>query len=305
MQPSYSLPWPRAADVFAATEQVIRSHSKTFYFATALLLRDQRNAIRALYAFCRASDDLVDREEASLADVENWRQEVRRPLYAQDRPELVAWALTRESYAIDLRYEQELLDGISLDVQPRLYADWPALEHYCYLVASTVGLLSLPVIGTAPGVSFEQAAPFAARLGIALQLTNILRDVGEDAAHGRVYLPLADLARFALTPQDILRGVSDERFIALMKFEIARAREIFDQALPGIALLSISARPAVGAAAMLYRDILNEIEKLGYQVFNKRAHTSGLQKLLRLPVILYKILRLRSPLDSGDKSREP
>jgi phytoene synthase len=271
---------------------VIRSHSKTFFFATGLLPAEKRSAIRALYAFCRQTDDLVDRQDANALDIENWRDQVNLDAGQQTNPILYTWARVREKYAINRLYEKELIDGVLLDVQFPLYLTWEDLRRYCYLVASTVGLLSMPIIGLASGVTFEQAAPLAIQLGIALQLTNILRDVGEDAEFGRVYLPEEDLARFGLSTRDILLKVNDRRFVELMRFEIERARNIYQEAIPGIALLSASARLAVGAAAFLYRAILDEIEDIHYQVFTRRAHTRGLRKLVMLPGILSRIYSL-------------
>jgi phytoene synthase len=284
------------ADAFEQTEEITRQHSKTFYAATALLPRPARRAIRALYAFCRATDDLVDTAGARPADVERWREAAGRPSAAQTEPILRCWALVREQYGVNLTYQNELIDGVALDLRQNRYADWPELERYGYLVASTVGLLSMPIIGLARGATFEQAAPYAIKLGIALQLINILRDVGDDAGRGRVYLPVSDLARFGLTPDDILNGVHDERFVKLMQFEIARARGIFAEALPGIALLAPSARPAVGAAGLLYRAILDEIEAIEYRVHQRRAHTTGWQKLLMLPGILWTVFTLPRPV---------
>lgn len=288
----------RALDIeaaFRATERSTRHNSKTFYFATAFLPGALRRAIRALYAFCRATDDLVDKHGASLADVEAWRAAAARPAPAQRDPLLLAWSLVRDRYGVETRYQDELIDGIALDLVKRQYASWAELERYCYLVASTVGLLSLPILGLAKNVGQADAAPYAIRLGQALQLTNILRDVGEDAARGRVYLPVSDLAEAGLSRQDILDGVCDERFIALMEMQIARANALYDQALPGIALLSPAARPAVGVAALLYRAILGQIGAIGYNVHRRRARTSGRQKLLMLPRILWRVLRLRPP----------
>jgi phytoene synthase len=279
-------------DAYRATEQVIRSHSKTFFFATALLPAKARRAIRSLYAFCRSSDDLVDCASTTLADLNAWRAEVDLPAACQSNPLLYSWASVREEYGVDRRYERELLDGIAMDLSFQPYRTWEELELYCYRVASTVGLLSMPVIGCAPGAAAEQAAQYAIKLGIALQLTNILRDVGEDAGRGRVYLPAEDLARFDLTSRDIINGVFDQRFIALMRFEIERARQLYADALPGIALLSPAARPAVGAAALLYRAILDQIERIGYRVHQNRASTSGWQKLSMLPAILFQIYTL-------------
>jgi phytoene synthase len=289
-------------DAYGQTDQITRAHSKTFYLATALLPREARRAIRALYAFCRATDDLVDNEGAGLADVERWRVDAAKPSRLQRNPILLCWALIREQYDVDAKYQNEIIDGIALDLTKPRYPTWAELERYCYLVASTVGLLSVPIIGLARGVRFDEAAPYAIQLGVALQLTNILRDVGEDAARGRVYLPQSDLARVGLTADDVLNGVCDERFIGLMKFEIARARELYQSALPGIALLSPAARPAVGAAALLYRAILEKIESIGYRVQTQRAGTSAVRKLLMLPHILWTVLTLKPPRHTAGRA---
>lgn len=282
----------RLAEAFALTEAVIKSHSRTFHFATALLPRQERQAIHALYAFCRATDDLVDSQCASLDDLERWRAQVALEPEEQPNPLLLAWGVVRRTYGVDRRYEQALIDGVAMDLAYCQYPSWEDLRLYCYRVASTVGLLAIPIIGLAPGATFEQAAPFAIELGIALQLTNILRDIGEDARRGRLYLPQEDLVRFGLQREDILNGVLDARFVALMQFEIARARDLYRRALPGIRLLHPRARPAVGAAALLYAAILDEIERIGYQVHTRRAHTSTWRKIRLLPAILMQIQRL-------------
>lgn len=290
---------PQLDFAFAEAERLTRENSKTFHLATGLLPADARHAIRALYAFCRSTDDLVDKDGATLADVEAWRAQVALPADVQGERALQGWAFIRERYGINRRYEAELIDGVALDLSKNRYANWMELERYCYLVASTVGLLSMPIIGLADGASFEEAAPLAIKLGVALQLTNILRDVGEDVGRGRVYLPQTDLARFGLTEDDILNRVYDERFIELMKFEIRRARDLYHRALPGITLLSPAARPAVGAASLLYRAILNEIEALNYNVYAHRAHTSGWQKLLMLPGIVWTVWTVQAPNVNG------
>ena len=274
------------------TEHMIRGQSKTFYFATGLLPEPQRKAIRALYAFCRATDDLVDCEDATIADLQNWHAQVNLTPEEQTDPTLFCWASVRQEYGVDRRYEQELIDGVRMDLEFRPYQTWENLEDYCYHVASTVGLLSMPIIGLAPRVSFEQAAPYAIKLGISLQLTNILRDIGEDARMRRIYLPETDLLHFGLTQQDIHNQVFDQRFIALMQFEIVRARQLYKEALPGITMLSSAVRPAVGAAAMLYATILDEIEAIHYQVYQIRAHTSTWRKIQMLPAIIFHVLSL-------------
>jgi len=287
---SLSMGSPLFLQALTFTEQVTRENSRTFYLATALLPPRERRAIRVLYAFCRATDDLVDRAGATLQDVQNWRAQTSLPVEQQNHPILLAWAVTREAFDVDRRFESELITGVSMDIQRNRYATWQELEDYCYHVASTVGLLSIPIIRLAKGVDLVEAQGYAIRLGIALQLTNILRDVGEDAACGRVYFPQEDLERFGLTAADILNSVYDERFIALMKFEIARARALYVEADPGIAMLSPSARPAVAAAAYLYRAILDEIEAIQYQVYTHRAHTTAWKKLRMLPGILFSTL---------------
>lgn len=280
-------------DLSQRVEDTIRKNSKTFFFATALLPKRKRSAIRALYAFCRATDDLVDVSKATQAQMEDWREKVSLPADQQTEPILYLWSLTRQQYPIDPRYEQELITGVSFDISPRRYATWAELETYCYHVASTVGLLSIPIVGLRKGITFDQAAPYAIKLGVALQLTNILRDVGEDARRGQVYLPEADLERFALTHADILSGMQDERFSALMKFEIRRARRLYQEALPGVAMLSFSGQLAVGAAALLYRAILDEIEAMRYAVYHARAYTTERKKLTMLPKILFTVLNLK------------
>jgi 15-cis-phytoene synthase len=277
------------------TERVIREHSKTFYFATSLLPGREKRAVRALYAFCRSTDDLVDRTDATMADVETWREQVALEPEQQTNPLLYTWAVTRRQFGVDRRYEQELINGVGMDIRFEPYKTWNELQNYCYRVASTVGLLSIPIIGLAPGIRFEQAEPFAAKLGIALQMTNILRDISEDASRGRVYLPLEELSRFDLSLADIHKRVFDERFIRLMKFQIERARHLYQQALPGIALLARRVRLAVGAAALLYAAILDEIEDLGYDVYHQRAYTHSLRKIRMLPGIIYRVLTLRPP----------
>ncbi|NPV55672.1 MAG: phytoene/squalene synthase family protein [Anaerolineae bacterium] len=276
-------------------EKVIRRHSKTFFFATGLLPVQSRQAIRALYAFCRATDDLVDRTEATTQDVENWRAKTDLPLSQQTDPNLLLWTQVRQCYRVNRRYENELIDGVSFDLTRKTYATWDALVQYCYHVASTVGLLSIPIVGLAPSATMSDALPYAVNLGIALQLTNILRDVGEDLQRDRIYLPLEDLRSFDLTPTDIRKQLVDDRFRALMRFQIKRAEYLYEISLPGIRYLASSARQAVGVAALLYRAILDEIVKLDFDVFKHRAHTTFWQKVSMLPGILRQVRNMPMP----------
>ena len=183
---------------------------------------------------------------------------------------------------IPLRYAEQLLDGVSRDRCQKRYATFEDLATYAYGVASTVGLMSMHVIG----FSGQAAIPYAIKLGLALQVTNILRDVGEDWRMGRVYLPQDELAAYGLAETDLERGRVDERWRAFMHFQIERNRLLYAEARPGIRMLDWDGRLAVAAAADLYCAILDDIEEHDYDVFHRRAHLSAAEKLLRLPSIL-------------------
>ncbi len=268
-------------------EQVTREHSRTFFLASGLLPPEKRRAARALYAFCRTSDDLIDRGGGDgLARLEAWRQAtLAAPL--GDDPIALAWAHTRTVYRIPTRYAEQLIAGVARDVTVRRYASFGELAAYCYGVASTVGLMAMHIIGFAG----PQAIPYAVKLGIALQLTNILRDVGEDWQSGRLYLPQDELAAHGLTEADIAAGRIDARWRAFMRFQIARTQRLYAEAMPGIALLDRSGRFAIAAAAELYRAILDDIATHDYDVFNRRAHVGTFGKLRRLPGIWWRSRR--------------
>jgi 15-cis-phytoene synthase len=263
------------SESYRICEAVTRRHSKSFFFSSQLLPPAKQRAVRALYAFCRTSDDLVDEPGNDVARaLASWVALVHAQHAPQHHPILLAWNDTAARHGIAQTLVDELLAGIAMDLTVHRYATFEELWIYCYRVASVVGLLSMQIIGYSEG-----AAEYAVKLGVALQLTNILRDVGEDARRGRVYLPQEDLARFELSDSDILAGRRDDRFRALMRFEIARAQRLYDESWPGIALLSADSRLAVGAASEVYRAILATIEKNDYDVFTRRAHVSLSAKL--------------------------
>lgn len=265
-------------DAYEHCVAITRASSRSFYLSTQLLPPEKRLAIRALYAFCRTSDDIVDHGgHAAAHALASWVAQVHAPQARPDNPVLLAWNDTLARYAVPQALVDELLAGIAMDLTVNRYASFDELWLYCYRVASVVGLISMHIIGHQEG-----AAPYAVTLGVALQLTNILRDIGEDARRGRVYLPLQDLARFGLSDADILAGRRDERFRALMRFEIARAHQLYEEAWPGVALLSADGRLAIGAAAEVYRGILGRIADADYDVFGRRAVVPTLEKLLIL-----------------------
>jgi 15-cis-phytoene synthase len=275
---------------YAHCQALTRLHSRTFYLASSLLPRAKCRAVQALYAFCRISDDLID-GGGSRAQLESWRRQALysvpnigdRATNAWSERELVtlAWADTRARYRIPVRYAEQLIQGVGHDLDGASYETFEDLAAYCYGVASTVGLMSMHIIG------FEgfEAIPYAVKLGVALQLTNILRDVGEDWRMGRLYLPRTELAAFGLAEGDIAQGCTDDRWQRFLAFQIERTRHLYAEALPGVAMLHRDGRFAIAAAAELYRDILDDIEAHGGDVFRRRAYVSTWGKLRRLPGI--------------------
>lgn len=269
--------------------EMTRHHSKTFYLASGLLPRDKRRAARALYAFCRVTDDLVDRNngEDALELLQEWQAKVSS--HHPDGSDLVAlaWADARARYRIPAGYAEQLIQGVARDMQQQRYATFADLAEYSYGVASTVGLMAMYIVG----FESEDAVPYAVKLGVALQLTNILRDIGEDWRAGRLYLPEDELRKFGLTEADIAAGTKDEPWQAFMAFQIARNRQLYDEAQAGIAMLNPDGRFAIGAAAGLYRAILDDIEARQGDVFQYRAHVSTAGKLWRLPGIWWQSMR--------------
>jgi 15-cis-phytoene synthase len=272
-------------DAYAYCDSITREHSRSFYMATGLLPYEKRQAVRALYAFCRVTDDIVDRPNADAEkSLAAWRRRAMAPEPITADFVAVAWADTRLRYRIPSRYAEQLMDGVARDLRQKRYRTFEELTAYAYAVASTVGLMSMHIIGFAG----KRAVPYAIKLGVALQITNILRDVGEDWQAGRLYLPTEELAAFGLTEADIAAGRIDDRWRAIMRFQIERNRRLYAEALPGISLLSRDGRFAIRAAAELYRAILDDIEIHDFDVFSRRAHVSKLRKLRKLPGIWWR-----------------
>jgi phytoene synthase len=193
----------------------------------------------------------------------------------------LAWADTRRRYKVPPRYAEQLIDGVARDLRQTRYQTFEDLAAYSYGVASTVGLMSMHIIG----FSGPEAVPYAIKLGVALQITNILRDIGEDWRAGRVYLPVEELEAYGLTEEDLAAGHIDVRWRSFMQFQIERNRQLYREARPGIAMLNADGRFAIAAAADLYQGILGDIEAHDYDVFNRRAYVSTPRKLSMLPRI--------------------
>ncbi|HEY9597312.1 MAG TPA: phytoene synthase [Cyanophyceae cyanobacterium] len=283
------------SDAYEMCRQITQNYAKTFYLATLLMPEEKRRAIWAIYVWCRRTDELVDGPQSPLTTPETldrWEKQLEsvfagHPLDDYD----VALVDTLERFPMDIQPFRDMIAGQRMDLYRSRYETFEELKLYCYRVAGTVGLMTSPVLGlnnahrNAPWDNqLENPMEEAIALGIAKQLTNILRDVGEDAQRGRIYLPLEELALFGYTEEDLFNGVVDDRWRGLMSFQIQRARKFYTQAERGISFLGTDARWPVWSALMLYQGILGVIERNQYDVFSKRAFVPKPQKILWLPV---------------------
>lgn len=265
-------------------EALTAEYSKSFHLAARLLPHQKREAIHALYALCRTVDDIADLNpdpNEALHDLEAWRERSCGQQGPADDLLLAAWTDTRTRHRIPTIYVQQLLDTLIQDLHKKRYQTFDELAVYCYGVASTVGLMSMNIIG----YQGDDAIRYAVKLGVALQMTNILRDIYEDWQRGRVYLPKEELHAFGLDEDAIASAVVTPQWQEFMQFQIARTREIYDAAIPGIRRLHRTGRLAVSAAATFYSGILTDIEKHDYDVFSRRAQLSKSEKLRRLPAL--------------------
>ena len=251
----------------------------SFYYSFRLLPPERRRAITALYAYCREVDDVVDEVHdpgVARAKLAWWRTEVAA-VYEGAPQHPVAQALVPvvRAYRLPREHFDAVIDGMAMDLAQQRYADFADLERYCHRVAGVVGLMSAEIFG----YQAPSTARFARDLGIAFQLTNIVRDVGEDARRGRIYLPQEDLARHGVSASAILRGREEPGFRALMAFEVGRAREWYARAMRELAPSDRRAQRASLAMAAIYRALLDEIERDGYRVLDRRIALTPLRKL--------------------------
>lgn len=280
-------------EAYKLCDQITAENSKSFFMSSALLRGDKKRGARALYAFCRVTDDIVDEPaqrngqpatpENIYEDMQVWKTTALSINPSQRNLVALAWADTRARFNIPMRFAEQLIDGVLQDMDISRYHTFDQLASYSYGVASTVGLMSMHITG----FSGAEAIPYAIRLGVALQLTNILRDVGEDWRNGRIYLPIEELNAFGLTEDDIAAGKVSERWRRFMRFQIFRNRQLYQSAAPGIKMLDKDGRFAIAASASLYEAILHDIEKHDYDVFNRRSYVSTAGKLVRLPQIWF------------------
>ncbi len=259
-------------------QKTVQSGS-SFYYSFLFLPPERRRAITALYAFCREVDDTVDEAtDASLARIKLawWRTEVST-MYKGTPTHPVTQALKPhiDVYHLEEQHLQAIIDGMEMDLDQSRYLDFPGLRKYCWHVAGVVGILSASIFG----YTNPQTLAYAEKLGLAFQLTNIIRDVGEDARKGRIYLPVNELQQFGVTAQDLLSARHSDKFEALMAFQTERAQAMYDEAL---ALLPKEDRRAQRPGLMMaaiYRTLLDEIARDHYHVLNQRISLTPLRKL--------------------------
>ena len=258
--------------------QITRRSRSSFYYAFILLPPERRRALHAVYAFCRFIDDIADdesiREPALL--LRRWREELDR-VYAGVPTRALSRALADSArrFTIPRDLFEEIIAGVEMDLSRKRYQTFEELRPYCYRVASALGLICIEIFG----YRNPSAKLYAENLGLALQLTNIIRDVGEDAARGRIYLPLEDLARFNVSEDEILGGVYSPNFVSLMDFEAKRAQELYAKAQSALAPEDRATLLTAEAMRLIYAALLERIIKSNYRVLDRRHSLSAPHKL--------------------------
>lgn len=259
-------------------QQKAAASGSSFYYAFLFLPRPRRAAITAFYAFCREVDDVVDEmvdPGVARTKLAWWQTEVARAYAGQpSHPVMQALMPLAARYGIEQRHLQAIIEGCQMDLEQTRYLDFPGLQRYCHLVAGIVGEVSARIFGQAD----EATTAYAHKLGLAFQLTNIIRDVGEDALRGRIYLPVSDLQQFDVKAHELLRRSYSDQFTALMRFQAERAHRMYDEAL---ALLPPAERRAQKPGLMMasiYRTLLREIERDNFRVLHQRISLTPLRK---------------------------
>ena len=259
-------------------QQKAAASGSSFYYSFLFLSPKRRRAITALYAFCREVDDVVDETsdpQVAGAKLAWWRAEIANLAAGKaQHPVSLALAPFVEKFDITAARLNEIVDGMEMDLTQTRYLDWRALEHYCYHVAGVVGLLAAGIFGYRDARTLD----YAKDLGIAFQLTNIIRDVGEDARKNRIYLPMEDMRRFSVTAAEILQRRDSPRFKALMAFQAERAQQQYKNAIQALPRVDRRRqRPGLIMAA-IYRALLAEIERDGFRVLTQRTSLTPLRK---------------------------
>jgi phytoene synthase len=260
-------------------QQKAAASGSSFYYSFRFLPPERRRGITALYAFCREVDDVVDETsetQVAAAKLAWWRAEVANLFAGQPQhPVTKAMAPGKDAFGLSKEKLNEIIDGMEMDLTQSRYLDWKGLELYCYRVASVVGILAAGIFGYRDARTLE----YAKNLGVAFQLTNIIRDVGEDARKNRIYLPMDDLKRFGVPAADILNGRDSDEFRQLMQFYAEKAKSYYGKAMEALpAEDRRDQRPGLIMAA-IYRTLLGEIERDGFQVLKQRTSLTPVRKL--------------------------
>jgi len=286
----------RLKEAYAECREITRFHAKTFYIATRFLPNYKQRGIFAIYALCRYLDDLVDEAEDLMDKQALDRQDIEYRLdlskqklkdtydgFSQDNAILIAFSDVLKRFHIPIEMPFELMEGVCIDLYKNRYQTFEEIYDYSFKVASIVGLMTSQVFG----YESREALGYAVDLGIAMQLTNILRDVGEDLRKNRIYLPKDDLAKFSVSEQDLFDHKLTENVKALLDYQIQRARRYYKRSEKGITLLSKDSRLPVYLALQNYSRILDKIEQNNYNVFDFRAYLNATEKLFILPQVYY------------------
>ena len=262
-------------------------HGKTYYLATLLLPKEKRPYVHALYGFARYADEIVDdlssqlSEREKAAELNNWGNLVLADLKSGSSQDPIAAALvdTATKFAIPISYFEAFLHSMKMDLTVTEYHSYQDLYEYVYGSAAVIGLQMVSILGTESAEQFEAAKIAAEKLGVAFQLANFIRDVGEDLDRGRVYLPITELQSHGVTRQMLENKVVTPQIKNALKEQIARVRRLQLESAPGIELLSTNSRECIKAASELYCGIVDEVEKIDYEVFSKRAKTSTFRRM--------------------------
>lgn len=261
---------------YAYCRGVARSRAKNFYYSFLLLSAQQRKAMCAIYAFMRYCDDLSDEPGATRAAIDRWREELQDALEGRfsTHPVWPAFHHTVRRFGIPHEYFGDMIEGVASDLDPRRIETFDQLYRYCYQVASVVGLTIVHIFG----FDTPRALPLAEKCGVAFQLTNILRDIHEDAERGRIYLPAEDLCKFGVNPEDLRAPQRTDAFLKLMRFESGRARNYYDEAMPLLDLIHPRSRRSLWALITIYSRLLDRIERTNYDVLTRRVRLSTMEK---------------------------
>jgi phytoene synthase len=274
---------PDLAASYSECKRLNSLHGKTYYLATLLLPKSKRPFVHALYGFARYADEIVDDLDSTLSDEEKavalkgWGAQVLSDITTGASKDPIGRALvdTVQRFSIPIAHFEAFLHSMEMDLTVNEYQTYEDLMEYVYGSAAVIGLQMVPILGTHSPDAYESAE----KLGIAFQLANFIRDIGEDLERGRIYMPIDDLEKFGVTRDDLHARVLTPKIVNLIKYEIERVRTLQREANPGISMLDAASRPCIEAASELYCGIVDEVEAIGYDIFNFRAKTSTWRRL--------------------------